>query len=461
MLLAGLLECGLGWAQLAGFAPSGHALYPATGTFYNPGPFCAFLAVIMPVALYGAMGRGCAVMKWASLAYLITAVGLMPVLMGRTGWIAAAAGCAVVYCGVKKVKRPSWPVIAITLSVVLIALFALFHLKAASASGRLFLWKIGLSACLESPFTGVGWENVAGALGRAQEQYFTAHPDSAYAAVAGSPEYAFNEFIQVGIAYGIPAMLLFIAAIIAVAAKGWKARRYDIAGATVAFAIACFSSYPLQFRMFILIGSLIAVAAIIAMQSKPASKLVGAIIVAAIAVTSCIGIARRDSATEEWRTLRHAYMYNLTDRDVVTLDSLAGRYGHQPAFLFDYGKALRESGRLDKSTAVLEQGLEHSSDPMFLNLIGRNHEDAGHIDDAEQWYLRSTRRLPGRLYPHYLLCRLYLNPECADTARFLDAARVMLAIDPKVESPATRQMRQEISHLTDSIAAVDTNTIIP
>lgn len=50
LLCAGLWECGLGWAQLLGFAPSLHSLYPATGSFYNPGPFCGFLAVILPVA---------------------------------------------------------------------------------------------------------------------------------------------------------------------------------------------------------------------------------------------------------------------------------------------------------------------------------------------------------------------------------------------------------------------------
>ena len=40
---AGLWECFLGWAQLLGFLPSRHALYPATGSFFNPG---AYLGVI-------------------------------------------------------------------------------------------------------------------------------------------------------------------------------------------------------------------------------------------------------------------------------------------------------------------------------------------------------------------------------------------------------------------------------
>lgn len=52
LLCAGLWECGLGWAQLTGLAHSLHRLYPATGSFYNPGPYCGFLAMLLPVALH-------------------------------------------------------------------------------------------------------------------------------------------------------------------------------------------------------------------------------------------------------------------------------------------------------------------------------------------------------------------------------------------------------------------------
>ena len=47
---AGLWECFLGWAQLLGFMPSRHALYPATGSFFNPGPFCGFLSNLVKLS---------------------------------------------------------------------------------------------------------------------------------------------------------------------------------------------------------------------------------------------------------------------------------------------------------------------------------------------------------------------------------------------------------------------------
>lgn len=103
LLCLGLWECGLGWAQLSGFCRSRHPLFPVTGSFYNPGPYCGFLAVLIPFSLHKLINdhepindkvdnliqKGVNIL---SSAYLVPAVALMPVLMGRTGWIAAFAG---------------------------------------------------------------------------------------------------------------------------------------------------------------------------------------------------------------------------------------------------------------------------------------------------------------------------------------------------------------------------------
>jgi len=454
LIILGLLECCLGWLQLMGLAQSGHILYPATGSFYNPGPFCAFLAAILPVALAGTLKKTNHIVRWTCIVYIILAIGIMPVLMGRTGWIAAVAGCAVVYCGVKKIRRPSTPILMMAFSLILMAAIALFYLKPVSALGRLFLWKTGLNACLESPLTGVGWDNVPGALGRAQEQYFATHPESSFADVAGSPEYAFNEFIQTGIAFGMPVMLLMMTAMTIVAYASWKSRLYGITGFITAFAITCFCSYPLQFKEFALAAGLVAIATGLAAGRVRRFVRYGlCAIIALITATGINSIHNRETTAREWKAMRYAYMHNLSQQDITTLDSLKVKYGRSATFLFDYGKALRENRQYDKSTSVLRQGLEHSSDPMFLNLIGRNYEDTGNIAEAELYYLRSIDRLPSRLYPYYLLCRLYLKPECADTVRFMYTARTLLAMDPKVKSPATQQMRQEISAICDSITA--------
>lgn len=443
VLLVGLAECVMGWLQLLGVINSGHQLYPATGTFFNPGPYCAFLAVIMPVALAGAMRSSHRLHRYVCLTYLILTAGIMPVLMGRTGWLGAIAGCAVTYIGCRK-KRIRVPVSAAVLltSVLIAGCIGLYCLKPDSAMGRLLIWESGVRAMLMEPLAGWGWDNVPGALGQVQQDYFALHPDSPYAAVAGSPEYAFNEYLQVGIAFGIPAMLLFVATTIWIIRLAWRKNAYGYAGFFVAFAFVCLSSYPLQFNEFIISVTLMALPVLSQARAKlPATTACLAVVVIASAAVS--HTLRRNNAKENWLGIRPAYIYGVDDSDIARLDSMMRTTQcHNTAFLFDYGKALRQTGLYDKSNTVLAEGLKYSSDPMFLNLIGRNHEDLGEHDKSDEYYVMSMNRLPGRLYPLYLRVKLHAND--SDKTLFNELSLKLIEMKPKVESPATRQMKEEI-----------------
>lgn len=66
-----------------------------------------------------------------------------------------------------------------------------FQLKAASANGRLLMWKISCLAIAESPVVGHGADGFVSAYGRAQEEYFAnGEYSETEELVAGSPEYA-------------------------------------------------------------------------------------------------------------------------------------------------------------------------------------------------------------------------------------------------------------------------------
>ncbi|MDE5636267.1 MAG: O-antigen ligase family protein, partial [Muribaculaceae bacterium] len=307
-LLAGGAECVMGWVQLLGIAHSGHLLYPATGTFFNPGPYCAFLAIIIPVALACAMRSSNKVLTYGSMVYLVLAVGLMPVLIGRTGWIAAIAGGVVTYIGCKERRiRITLPQGIILTTLIIAGCIGLYFLKPASAMGRLLIWKTGLTAMLDKPLAGWGWDNVPGALGQIQQEYFAIHPDSTYAAVAGSPEYAFNEYLQVGIAFGMPAMLLFVAATIWIIRQAWRKKAYGYAGFFVAFAIVCLCSYPMQFNEFIILVSLMALPMLSRIRVKWLAT-AACLTVVGITTAAVSHTLRRNNAKKNWLGIRSAYI---------------------------------------------------------------------------------------------------------------------------------------------------------
>ena len=52
LVLTGGVEAVWGLRQIYGFAASNHSLYAVTGSFYNPGPYSGYLALVFPVCLY-------------------------------------------------------------------------------------------------------------------------------------------------------------------------------------------------------------------------------------------------------------------------------------------------------------------------------------------------------------------------------------------------------------------------
>lgn len=51
-ILYGGIEAVWGIRQVYGFTYSNHSLYALTGSFYNPGPYSGYLAMIFPVCLH-------------------------------------------------------------------------------------------------------------------------------------------------------------------------------------------------------------------------------------------------------------------------------------------------------------------------------------------------------------------------------------------------------------------------
>ena len=69
-------------------------------------------------------------------------------------------------------------------------------------------------------------------------------------------------------------------------------------------------------------------------------------------------------------------------------------------------------------------------------------------EEAEAWFIRSTHRLPNRIYPYYLLAKLYAeHPEVFPMEKLEWAARMVLEKEAKVESTAVREMREEVKSL--------------
>lgn len=342
---------------------------------------------------------------------------IIPATLSRTAWIASLAGATVALSDkiAPILYRQRKIALVLTVAIAAFAFTGCYFLKKDSADGRLLMWKVAADAAMEAPLTGVGWDRVAGSYGDAQERYFAAGKGSEQEVmVAGAPEYVFNEYLQVAIAFGTPAALWMMALLIGAIAAAVNAKAFGLAGAAVAVAVVMTASYPLQFPLFtVTIGVVLAGCYLSARKGW-------------IRLAGCIA-----TIASAWLLLA-----NSSAKDV------SGE--------FNAGRSLHRVERYRKSIDCLLAIAPYSSDPMPLNIIGKNYQALGMPDSAAHYFRRAANRCPNRLYPHYLLMQLYADSASYDRDLMLQEARILATKKEKVPSPAVDEMRRKALTILDS-----------
>ncbi len=485
----GVFEAVLGLKQVYGFAASNHSMFTLTGTFFNPGPYSGFLAICiaMGVGLYGTMkNRWLRYILCVALALMIC---LLPAGMSRSAWLAAIVGSAVawyLHSDIRQRIRTWWNthtrlrlVIPIATLVATISLLGgMYFLKQDSANGRLFIWKITTRMIAERPLLGYRFAPFSAEYGKAQEAYFASGQGSEWEKqVAGTPEYAFNEYLQLAYNVGIPMALVFLLFCGWCIYQGILYRRIAAVAGLVAYGVFAFSAYPAQLPFMLLLFFVLLACcvspphnmSIYTSFTRRDNFVVYGIYALSLLLVIVLPFVTIDynqtqSAGNKWRTAHLFYSSKSFEVAAREYEPLYSGLKTRPAYLFEYGMAMRHLKKYDKSTELLQRASQYSGDPMILNIIARNYEDFAveqHklgwegvsercFSKSEQYLWQSAHRLPNRIYPYYLLARLYSNPHYSHPHKAREMAHIVLTQKEKIPSPAIRQMRAEMKKLLNN-----------
>ena len=262
-IATGLIEAIWGFRQLQGWAYSNHSLFRLTGSFFNPGPYSGYLAITLPVALGILLEQSKRNMPYyLSMGCIGTAIVVLPAGMSRSAWIAVVVSCAWVYALYRLDRKQAatrlrqhkrWYIIGGILGGILLlgGSASLYTLKKDSADGRFLMWKITTKAIQKQPITGTSLGGFPAAYAETQAEYMASGKATEQEKlVAGCPEYAFNEYLQIGLEQGLVGLALFIGWLGLLFYKGIKNKRYACCGGLMSLAIFAFSSYPLQLPEF-------------------------------------------------------------------------------------------------------------------------------------------------------------------------------------------------------------------
>ena len=459
-LLVGLYECVLGIAQLYGHAASNHALFNLTGTFFNPGPYSGFLAVLLPLAFHGTYAgqRIVRAFSWACFFMLLV---ILPAGMSRTAWLAAAAGGVFVFVVHHRTSFMSYAKqyqawtrgIGILLIGAFIAVsWTLYHFKKDSADGRFLMWRVACEAIAENRGIGTGLGSFPAQYANAQAHYLeTGTAQERY--VAGCPPYAFNEYLQIGVEQGLIGLALFLFLIGYLIYQGTKRRMYGAAGALLSLAVFAFASYPLQLPEFWVLLVCLGASCMGAEKVIPQKAWVvwtqRVVLSLASIFSVCIfmQVMGYYEAYRSWNRVRSLYENRAYETAAKGYERLYLLLCHRPEYLFETARSLKETVREEEAIRYLERGTQVSSDPMMYYVLAQCEQAIGRYPEAEAHLLYAIRILPERIYPYYLLALLYAEPAYYHPEKLSTAIDTVLHKKPKVESTAIREMREKVRKL--------------
>lgn len=475
-------ESYIGITQLMGYRLSNHSLYAVTGSFLNPGMYGGWLSacesILIAYYLENRSEKDYLLKKIVLTLVFFSAtliICVLPSSQSRSSFFSLCGSCILYTMGSEDVRakikaiKNKYYVCSIIIVVSLITGAYLF--KKPSADGRLFMDKMSIKTMCANGLKGAGIKRFGAAYGETQSRYFKkqindfGNDDLNWTAInqherilADCPSNSFNEYLSIGVEAGPVVMILFIIVLVIAIRISYNRRTIWCYG-LLNISLLCVFSYPLHVLPLQMLFIILFAACLWDKNTTKRVEVMGLVTsVLVLLITSTIYIYNRSAfikqkrSESEWKKVDGWHKMGYYDYVVEDCDSLLPYMKTNQQFLFAYGQSLNKVGKYEKSDSILKLGTEISSDPMFWNVMGNNSLALGRYREAEERYKHAFYMVPNRLYPLYLLAKLYDIEK--DTLRFLEMAGLIESFIPKVESMGTNELRMEIRQLKNNYIPV-------
>jgi O-antigen ligase len=289
LLISGIIQAVYGNLQLYDVYPSRHHIFNITGSFFNPGPYSGYLAIIFSIALAfylknklqqpetilqqpeTTLNRGgndelseakqpetipnrggndelseakppetikeikAYFEKYLSLFAIITILLVIPATRSRASWLAIIVSTIYIAFCLLPVKPLLNKYLTTKLrkllfgsGIILVGiafLFGIYYFKKDSADGRLLIWKVSSEMIKDKPVLGHGYEKFQADYMDYQASYFEKDPESEESYVADDIIYPFNEYVKLAVESGIMGIGLLMAALLFVFQTGKNGKK--------------------------------------------------------------------------------------------------------------------------------------------------------------------------------------------------------------------------------------------
>lgn len=455
----------LGAMQILGMASSEHALYLLTGSFPNPNPYAGFLAVMFCIILSLVLSGKCKTpwLAWILRIILYALAILIPVTMCRSAIIALAVGSGFILfrysLPVRRfiVKNGRWLLAA---SIVILVL--MYFWKRDSANGRAFIYKVATLTMLSNGFRGVGLGHYQMAASQTQINYFKDRiafssgqfeiPDKILneSLLAGNPDFAFCDPLQLGVEAGAFTMITYICIILLTLFILYRSKSALFYG-LLAVQVTSLVSYSMNLRFFQLFTAICIGCALCSTSTKfhaltLACKSVPGAIASAIIL---IALPFHRRSYNEWQEDRVFYESGAYNHYAECCSKLQKELDYSWAFLYEYGYALSQTGNLEKSDSILQCGAQRFGQNSFYFLLGENAAARHDYQKAQEYYWNAFCMSPHHLTPLYRLALMY--NEQGNRESFTNMYKSIKDFNPKNDHEIKARILNELEQITQSL----------
>lgn len=445
------------------------ANFKITGPYLNPGPYACLVAILLNIPLTILLIEE-GVEKYKKFTLFgsnfnvllvgLVVFGFLIILLTniRTALVTVIIVGSTILINNRMASKKRF--LRITLAVSILCIFftasLAFLYKKKSSSGRLFIWTTTLAHDAEPSLFGKGYKYFEQKYNLRQAIYFNENndPNSEASKLAGNVTYAYNEFIEIYINYGLFGLVSFLLLMGVVIKKYYQnyisnsvfthISFYIILG----FFIEMMISYP-----FSMLGNKIVFITALGMFFGNVKTIELNIPISRIFINSFRVLMFFFLAFAMNVLLRSYFAYSAW----TSADLLYKRSGHHQGvikileehksvfltngkFLTYYGKILFLNRDYKKSLEVLTRAKKYSSDPIIYYTAAQCYSILSLDELAIQNYYIAINITPNLLYPRYLLFQHQVKNSLHKEA--VQNAKLILSIEEKVLSPATIEIKK-------------------
>ena len=443
IILTGVIQSCVAYMQLADVIPSFHSAFPCTGSFFNPAPLGAVIAIAIVI------GTTLLAENQGFKRYLmISGIAFMlPILFyadSRASWLACGVSVVLLLLNLLPIKR-IWKV-SILIACLGLSSIPLYNHKPTSADARLLIWNNCATMIKEKPIIGHGTDAVKRNYMLRQAEYFAQGGSNEEKLIAAHNNHAFNEALNVLCSYGLVGLTLMVGVAVCFFLDTQKSNILSYSmGCIMIFSMF---SYPMEELTF----NAIAIISIACVPSKVCSICLS--LRDKLAVVSVVAVL---SAFFGYRLFFHEKINKALDEfhwdrnKVAFLADNFNTYEKEPLLVARYGLILKESGNYDKAVKVLKRMCELRPTPDVFYDLGECYEKCKLYEEAEKCYHLVADMLPAYITPQYRLLRLYQRTENVVSAK--ETACYMLAMPLKKETAESEKMKLEAKDFLHTLKA--------